>query len=216
MFNFQYYAPTKVVFGKATENQVGSLVKEQHCKKVLIHYGGGSVKRSGLLDRVKASLEAEGIAYVELGGVVPNPRLDLVYQGIDLCKKEGVDFILAVGGGSVIDSAKAVALGARMQEDIWSVFERKCRPTEALPVGCVLTMVGTGSEMNAGAVITNQETKQKIGHVFAGEAVMPKFSILNPVYTLTLPHYQMVSGIYDIFNRNRELKDPLEEAEEDW
>ena len=135
MTNFDYYAPTKVVFGKGTENQVGELVKEQGCTKVLVHYGSGSVKKSGLLDRIYQSLEQAGIPFVSLGGVVPNPRLSLVYQGIELCKKEKVDFILAVGGGSVIDSGKAIGYGVANEGDVWDFYERKRVATGCLPIG---------------------------------------------------------------------------------
>ena len=145
MENFQYYAPTKVVFGKGTENKAGQLVKEQNCRKVLIHYGSGSVKRSGLLDRIFASLDEEGISYISLGGVVPNPRLSLVYEGIDLCRKEKVDFVLAVGGGSTIDSAKAIAAGAVYDGDFWDYYEGKL-VEEALPIGTVITISAAGSE----------------------------------------------------------------------
>ena len=181
MENFQYYAPTKVVFGKGTENKAGQLVKEQNCRKVLIHYGSGSVKRSGLLDRIFASLDEEGISYISLGGVVPNPRLSLVYEGIDLCRREGVDFILAVGGGSVCDYAKAVSVSVYCEEDPWEKYYLKMEDVSCkiVPVGCILTMVGTGSEMNGGAVITNHSQKRKICHVF-GDQVFPKFAILNP------------------------------------
>ena len=201
MENFTFYSPTKFVFGKGTENEAGKLIKAFGGSRVLIHYGGGSVVRSGLLDRVKASLEAEDLDYVELGGVKPNPRSGLVYEGIDLVRRNGIDFILAVGGGSVCDYSKAVSVSVHCDDDPWEKYyirfeEPDC---EIVPVGCVLTMAGTGSEMNGGAVITNHEQHLKIGHVF-GDDVMPKFSILNPRYTMTLPKYQMVAGIYDIMN----------------
>ena len=192
--DFTYYAPTKVVFGKGAEAQVGKLVKEQNCKKVLIHYGGGSAKRSGLLDRITDSLEKEGVDYVSLGGVVPNPRLSLVYEGIELCKKEGVDFILAVGGGSVIDCCKVVAAQAVTDEDIWTmIFEKKTLPSNMLKMGAVVTASGTGAEMNAGAVITNEEKKIKAG-IFAAHA---DFAVLDPYYTLSVPFKQVVSGAFD-------------------
>ena len=152
MENFQYYAPTKVVFGKGTENKAGQLVKEQNCRKVLIHYGSGSVKRSGLLDRIFASLDEEGISYISLGGVVPNPRLSLVYEGIDLCRREGVDFYycLAVGGGSVIDSAKAIGYGVENREgDVWDFYERKrqaCGCTAEIGVVLTIAAAGCGDE----------------------------------------------------------------------
>ena len=201
MNNFDYYAPTKVVFGKDTEKETGRLVKEQGASSVLVHFGGKSAIASGLLDRVCQSLKEEGIAYEMLGGVVPNPRLSKVREGIALCREKKIDFILAVGGGSVCDYAKAVSVYVHCPEDPWEKFYiREEEPeSEIIPVGCVLTMVGTGSEMNAGSVITNHEQKLKIGHVF-GEAVLPKFSILNPTFTFTLPKYQMIAGFFDIMS----------------
>ena len=148
MENFNYYTPTKVVFGKNTQALVGQLVKEQNCKKVLVHYGSGSVKKSGLLDAIYQSLDEAGIAYVSLGGVVPNPRLSLVYEGIELCKKENVDFILAVGGGSVIDSGKAIGYGVVNEGDVWDFYEGKRTATACLPIGTVLTIAAAGSEMS--------------------------------------------------------------------
>ena len=144
MENFQYYAPTKVVFGKGTEDQTGQLVAEQGCRKVLVHYGSGSVVRSGLLERIGRSLDEAGIAYVSLGGVVPNPRLSLVYEGIELCKKEKVDLILAVGGGSVIDSAKAIGYGVANGGDVWDFYEKKRKAEGCLPIGVVLTIAAAG------------------------------------------------------------------------
>ena len=163
MKNFSYYTPTKVVFGKDTELKTGRLVKEQGGTKVLVHYGSGSVKRSGLLDRVLASLKEEGIAFTELGGAVPNPRLSLVYEGIELGKKEGVDFVLAVGGGSAIDSAKAIAYGLKYDGDVWDFYLKKEVPKDAVPVGVVLTLAATGSEMSNSSVITNEEGWLKRG-----------------------------------------------------
>ena len=157
MNDFNYYAPTKVVFGKGAEQKVGNLIKEQNCKKVLIHYGSGSARRSGLLDRIEAIFDKEGITYVELGGVVPNPRLSLVYEGIALCKKENVDFILAVGGGSVIDSAKAIGYGVANEGDVWDFFDFKRKPTACLPIGVVLTIAAAGSEMSGSCVITKED-----------------------------------------------------------
>ena len=154
MFNFSYYTPTQVVFGRDAEAHTGALVKAQGCKKALIHYGGGSVVRSGLLDRIKASMDQAGVAYVELGGVVPNPRLSLVYQGIDLVRQSGVDFILAVGGGSVIDSAKAIAYGAVDEGDVWDLYDHTRQAAGCLPVGAVLTIAAAGSEMSSSSVIT--------------------------------------------------------------
>ena len=202
MFNFTYYSPTKVVFGKETEAQVGALVKEQGCKKVLIHYGGGSVVRSGLLDRVKASLEAEGIAYVELGGVVPNPRVSKVREGVALCKQEGVDFVLAVGGGSVIDSGKAICYGALMEEDVWELFAHTRTATKCLPIGVVLTIAAAGSETSNDSVITNEETTEK--HFYGNDIARPKFAIMNPELTMTLPDYQTACGAVDILMHTQE------------
>lgn len=157
MENFNYYTPTKVVFGKGTEEQTGELVRQQGCRKVLVHYGSGSVKRSGLLDRIYGSLDQAGIDYISLGGVVPNPRLSLVYEGIRLCKEEGVDFILAVGGGSVIDSAKAIGYGVADEGDVWDFYEKKRQPQACLPIGVVLTIAAAGSEMSDSSVITKEE-----------------------------------------------------------
>lgn len=195
MNNFQFYSPTCFVFGKDTENQAGELVKRFGGTKVLIHFGGGSVVRSGLLDRVKKSLDAESISYVELGGVKPNPRSGLVYEGIELCKKENVDFILAVGGGSVIDSSKAIAAGTVYDGDFWDFYQGK-RIEKALSVGTVLTIAAAGSEGSPDSVITKEEGMFKRGA--SGDAIRPKFSILNPALTQTLPPYQSAAGITDI------------------
>ena len=195
MNNFTFYSPTYFVFGKDKENSVGKYVKRFGGSKVLIHYGGGSVVRTGLLGRVKASLEADGIAYVALGGVQPNPRSGLVYQGIDLCRREGVDFILAVGGGSTIDSAKAIAAGALYEGDFWDFYMGK-PVTEALPVGTILTIAAAGSEGSPDSVITKEEGMLKRGA--SGEAYRPVFSILNPALTQTLPAYQTACGVTDI------------------
>jgi alcohol dehydrogenase YqhD (iron-dependent ADH family) len=184
MNNFTFYSPTYFVFGKDKENAVGKYVKRFGGSKVLIHYGGGSVVRTGLLGRVKAALEADGIAYVELGGVQPNPRSGLVYEGIDLCRREGVDFILAVGGGSTIDSAKAIAAGVVYDGDFWDFYMGK-PVTEALPVGTILTIAAAGSEGSPDSVITKEEGMLKRGA--SGEAYRPVFSILNPALTQTLP-----------------------------
>lgn len=196
MKNFTYYAPTYFAFGEDTENKAGSLVKRFGGSKVLIHYGGGSVVRSGLLDRVKESLENAGLTYLELGGVKPNPRSGLVYQGIDICKQEGVDFILAVGGGSAIDSAKAIAAGALYEGDFWDFYQGR-RVDKALPIGTILTIAAAGSEGSPDSVITNEDGMYKRGA--SGEAYRPKFSILNPALTQTLPPYQTACGITDIF-----------------
>ena len=220
MHNFQYYTPTKVVFGKDTEKQTGSLVKEQGGKKVLIHYGGGSVIRSGLLDRVKASLAAEHMDFVELGGAVPNPRLGLVYEGIELCKKEGVDFILAVGGGSAIDSAKAIGYGAVNEGDVWDFYDYKRQPSHCLPIGVVLTIAATGSEMSDSSVITKEDGWIKRG--YSNDLSRPRFAVMNPDLTKTLPDYQTACGCTDILMHtmeryftnggNMEITDSMAEA----
>ena len=195
MENFSFYSPTFFEFGKDTENKAGELVKRFGGSKVLIHYGGGSVVRSGLLDRVKKSLDDAGIGYTELGGVKPNPRSGLVYEGIELCKKENVDFILAVGGGSTIDSSKAIAAGVLYDGDFWDFYMGK-RIENALPVGTILTIAAAGSEGSPDSVITKEEGMFKRGA--SGDAIRPKFSILNPALTQTLPPYQTAAGITDI------------------
>lgn len=195
MENFTFYSPTYFVFGKEEENNTGKYVRRFGGSKVLIHYGGGSVVRSGLLDRVKASLKEEGIAFVELGGVKPNPRSGLVYEGIDLCRKEKVDFVLAVGGGSTIDSAKAIAAGAVYDGDFWDFYKGKA-VTKALPIGTILTISAAGSEGSPDSVITNENGMYKRGA--SGEALRPAFSILNPALPQTLPTYQIACGITDI------------------
>ena len=195
MNNFMFYSPTQFVFGKDEENNVGKYVKRFGGTKVLIHYGGGSVVRSGLLNRVKTSLDQEGIAYVELAGVMPNPRSGLVYEGIELCRKEGVDFILAVGGGSTIDSSKAIAVGVPYEGDFWDFYKGKT-PEVALPIGTILTIAAAGSEGSASSVITKEEGMFK--RSTAGDVLRAKFSILNPALTQTLPAYQTACGITDI------------------
>lgn len=195
MENFDFYAPTYFAFGKDREKDSGSLVKKFGGSKVLIHFGGGSVIRSGLLDRVKKSLTEASVNFIELGGVKPNPRSGLVYKGIELCRKEKVDFILAVGGGSVIDSAKAIAAGTIYDGDFWDFYEGK--PVEkALPLGTVLTISAAGSEGSPDSVITKEEGMLKRGA--SGDSFRPKFSILNPALTQTLPAYQTACGITDI------------------
>ncbi len=195
MNNFTFYAPTYFAFGKDTEKETGKYVKRFGGSKVLIHYGGGSVIRSGLLDRVKKSLEEEQISYIELGGVKPNPRSGLVYEGIELSRKEKIDFVLAVGGGSTIDSAKAIAAGAVYEGDFWDYYEGK--PVDkALPIGTILTIAAAGSEGSPDSVITKEDGMFKRGA--SGEAFRPKFSILNPALTQTLPAYQTACGITDI------------------
>lgn len=221
MNNFTYYTPTKVVFGKKAEEQVGALVKEQGCKKVLVHYGGSSAKKSGLLDRVTASLEAEGISYVMLGGVVPNPRLSLVRKGIELCRQEGVDFLLAVGGGSVIDSSKAIGYGTANEGEVWDFYEKIRKPAACLPVGAVLTIAAAGSEMSHSCVITNDEEKNWKKKGCSSDLGRCRFAVMNPELTMTLPEYQTQSGCVDImmhtmeryFNRveNMELTDGISE-----
>ena len=195
MQNFTFYSPTYFMFGKDTESRAGELVKRFGGSKVLIHYGEGSAERSGLLGRVRSSLDAEGIPYVELGGVKPNPRSGLVYEGIELVKKENVDFILAVGGGSTIDSSKAIAAGALYDGDFWDFYSGK-RIENALPVGTILTIAAAGSEGSPDSVITNENGMFKRGA--SGDAIRPRFSILNPALTQTLPPYQTAAGITDI------------------
>ena len=199
--NFSYCNPTKLYFGDDSLNYLNTELPKYGSNVVLI-YGGGSIKKNGIYDDVCRILKENGKNVAEISGVMPNPTLEKLYEGVGIARNHNADLLLAVGGGSVCDYAKAVSVSVNCEEDPWEKYyirfeEPEC---EIIPVGCVLTMVGTGSEMNAGAVITNRETKQKIGHVFADENIMPRFSILNPKYTLTLPHYQMVSGIYDIFN----------------
>ena len=195
MDDFTFYSPTCFVFGKDAEKQAGSLVRRFGGSKVLIHYGGGSAVKSGLLDRAKQSLEQEGIPCLLLGGVQPNPRSGLVYEGIQLCRDENVDFILAVGGGSVIDSSKAIAAGTVYDGDFWDYYCGK-RIENALPVGTVLTIAAAGSEGSPDSVITNENGMFKRGA--SGDAIRPKFSILNPALTQTLPPYQTAAGITDI------------------
>ena len=195
MDNFNFYSPTEFVFGKGRENECGRYVKKYSKSKVLIHYGGGSVVKSGLLDRVKKSLTDSGISFVELGGVQPNPRDTLVYKGIELCRNEGVDFILAVGGGSVIDSSKAIAAGVPYDGDFWDFYSGK-HVEEALPVGVILTIAAAGSEGSGDSVITKEDGLLKRGT--GSDALRAKFSILNPELTQTLPAYQTACGATDI------------------
>ena len=219
MLNFEYYTPTKVVFGKHAEDQAGELVKSCGCKKVLVHYGGQSAKKSGLLDRIYASLDAAGIDYVSLGGVVPNPRLSKVYEGIELCKKEGVDFLLSVGGGSVIDSAKAIGYGLANDGDVWDFYEKTRVPQGCAPIGAVLTIAAAGSEMSDSSVITNENGGLKRG--VNSNLCRCKFAIMDPELTYTLPEYQTMCGCVDImmhtmeryFNHcdNMELTDGISE-----
>ena len=203
MFNFRYYTPTEVIFGKGTETKTGKMIRKYHGSKVLIHYGGGSVVRSGLLERIKASLDEAGIAHVELGGVVPNPHLELVYEGIELCKKEKVDFILAVGGGSVIDSSKAIAYGlAEPDKDVWELYEHTRKAQGCLPVASVLTIAAAGSEMSNSCVITRAADNSK--RAYDDDLSRPKFAIMNPELTMTLPDYQTQSGCVDIMMHTME------------
>ena len=198
--NFSYHNPTKLYFG---EDALGNLKSElnNYGANVLFVYGGGSIKKSGLYDEIISILKDCGKNVSEVSGVMPNPTIDKLNEGVAVAREHKTDFILAVGGGSVCDYSKAVSVSIHCDDDPWEKYYiRFEEPTcEIVPVGCVLTMAGTGSEMNAGSVITNHEAKLKIGHVF-GEEVMPKFSILNPRYTMTLPKYQMTAGIYDILN----------------
>ena len=200
--NFTYCNPTKLYFGKES---IKGLNKElpKYGKNVLLVYGGGSIKKNGIYDEIVKILKDNGKEIFEDAGVMPNPTVEKLNEGVDIARKSKADFILAVGGGSVCDYAKAVSVSVNCKEDAWEKyyirFEDVDKETKIIPIGCVLTMVGTGSEMNGGSVITNNSQKLKIGHVF-GENVFPKFSILNPEYTFTLPKYQMVSGIYDIMS----------------
>lgn len=202
MRNFEYYTPTKVVFGKDAETQTGSLIQAQKCKKVLVHFGGSSAKKSGLLDRIFNSLTIAGIDYVTLGGVVPNPRLSKVYEGIELCKQEKVDFILAVGGGSVIDSAKAIGYGMVNDCDVWDLYSGKAQATGCLPIGVILTIAAAGSEMSNSSVITKEEGGLKRG--CNSDYSRCKFAIMNPELTYTLPQYQTESGCTDILMHTME------------
>ena len=199
--NFSYCNPAKLYFGDQSLDYLNTELPK-YGKNVVLIYGGGSIKKNGIYDDVIKILEAQGKNVAEIAGVMPNPTLAKLYEGIEIARKHQADLLLAVGGGSVCDYAKAVSVSVNCEEEPWEkYFVRFEEPScETLPVGCVLTMVGTGSEMNAGCVITNPETKQKIGHVFADEKIIPRFAILNPRYTMTLPHRQMVAGIYDIFN----------------
>lgn len=199
--NFSYCNPTKLYFGEGAVKFLNDELPK-YGKNVVLIYGGGSIKKNGIYQTVLDILNQNGKTVTEIAGVMPNPTVDKLYDGVKIARGANADLLLAVGGGSVIDYAKAVSVSVNCNEDPWEKYyvrfeEPSCK---TLPVGAVLTMVGTGSEMNAGSVITNPKAKLKIGKVFADENVMPKFSILDPTYTLTLPHYQMVSGIYDIFS----------------
>ncbi len=199
--NFSYCNPTKLYFGNDSLNYLGTEL-QKYGKNVVLIYGGGSIKKNGIYDEVVSILKDNDKNIAEISGVMPNPTTNKLYEGIDIARRHNADLLLAVGGGSVCDYAKAVSVSVNCSDDPWEKYYIRFEEPDCtiVPVGCVLTMVGTGSEMNAGSVITNPLTKQKIGHVFADKSIMPRFSILNPNYTLSLPHYQMVAGIYDIFN----------------
>lgn len=219
MNNFVYTNPTTIFFGRGMEEKVGKQVA-LITEKVLLHYGGQSAQKSGLLDQVRRSLEAAGVACFELGGVQPNPRLELVYEGVKICKENGIGLVLAVGGGSVIDSAKAIACGAPNTDDVWDYFIGKAQPKAVLPVATVLTIPGAGSESSDSLVITNEKTTEKLG--YGDRRVRPVFSILNPEYTFTLPPYHTATGVADAFvhvweryftnTRNVDVTDRLCEA----
>ncbi len=200
--DFNFYSPTQVVFGKSAEEQLAALVRRYGGTRVLVHYGGGSARRSGLLDKVFGLLSDAGIGYVELGGVVPNPLLSLVKDGIALCRKEKIDFILAVGGGSVIDSAKAIAYGVPYDGDVWDFWDGKAVPQSSLPVGVILTIPAAGSEMSDSCVITRDEDLNKRG--FNNDLCRCKFAIMNPERTYTLPPYQTAAGATDIMMHTME------------
>jgi alcohol dehydrogenase YqhD (iron-dependent ADH family) len=221
MQNFEYYSPTKVIFGKGAEEHVGEEIKKLNVKKVLVHFGGQSARKSGLIDKVEKLLEEASIQYVTLGGVVPNPRLSLVRKGIELCAKEGVDFILAVGGGSVIDSSKAIAYGlANRDVDVWDLYIRKAQVKGCLPVGAILTISAAGSETSNSSVITNEDGNIKRG--LGSDLARPKFAIMNPELTYSLPIYQVTCGIVDIMmhtldryftcSKGNEMTDSIAEA----
>ena len=202
MKNFNYYTPTEIVFGNDSESKIGYLVRRYEGTKVLIHYGGKSAERSGLLNDICRQLDAEGILYVKLGGVVPNPRLSKVYEGIELCRKEGVNHILAIGGGSVIDSAKAIAYGLAYDGDVWDLFDGKAEAKACHPIGVVLTIPAAGSEMSNGCVITNEVGSRK--RAYNNDLARPKFAIMNPERTFSLSTYQTACGIVDIMMHTME------------
>ena len=202
MKDFVYHAPTEVVFGKESEEKVAGLVKKYGGHKVLVHYGGKSAIRSGLLDKICGLLRDGGVDFVTLGGVVPNPRLSLVHEGIALCRREGVDFILAIGGGSVIDSSKAIACGVPYDGEVWDFYLGKAEPERYLPVACVLTIPAAGSEMSEASVITNEDGNVKLG--YSNQMSRPRFAIMNPVRTFTLPPYQTAAGVTDMIMHTME------------
>ncbi len=198
MDNFRFYSPTEFVFGKDTEKEIGTLLKNQNVNKVFLHYGGGSIKKTGLYDRVIKSLEDQNIAYTTLGGVKPNPVDSLVYEGIEQCKKEQCDFVLAVGGGSVIDSAKAIAAGVKYDGDFWDFYDRKAQVEDALPVGVILTIPAAGSEGSSATVITKEDEGLKRG--MGSNLLRPVFAIINPELTYTLPDWHTAAGIVDMMS----------------
>ena len=202
MKDFIYYAPTEVVFGKESEEQVARLVKKYGGTKVLVHYGGQSAIRSGLLVKICNLLQEAGIEYVKLGGVVPNPRLSLAQKGIELCRQEGIDFILAVGGGSVIDSCKCIAYGVPYEGNVWNFYLGKAKATAMLPLAVVLTIPAAGSEMSESSVITNEDGDVKLG--YSNNLSRPKFAIMNPCRTFTLPPYQTAAGVTDMMMHTME------------
>ena len=202
MKDFRYYAPTEVVFGRESEEQVARLIKKYGGTKVLVHYGGQSAIRSGLLPKIFDLLNQAGIDFVKLGGVVPNPRLSLAQKGIELCRKEGVDFILAVGGGSVIDSSKCIAYGVPYEGNVWDFYLGKAKATAMLPLAAVLTIPAAGSEMSESSVITNEEGDVKLG--YSNNLSRPKFAIMNPCRTFTLPPYQTAAGVTDMMMHTME------------
>ncbi len=197
MENFEFVSPTHFIFGRGAEEQVGARLAERGAKKVLLHYGGHSAIQSGLIDRIRASLSAADIAFIELGGVRPNPEITLVREGVAVCKDEGVDWILAVGGGSVIDSSKAIATGAHYNGDVWDFFENQQQTDDVLPIAVVLTIPAAGSEASKNTVISNDELQRKTG--YANNAQRPKLAFLNPELTFTLPWYQTAAGITDMY-----------------
>lgn len=220
MFNFEIQTPTRIVFGRDTDKQIGEELKKLNVKKILIHYGGNAVHKLGVLDNVKKILDENSIEYIELDGVVPNPRLSLVYKGIEICKKENIDLILAIGGGSVIDSAKAIGYGVANDGDVWDLYEHIKKAKATLPVGVILTIVAAGSEMSNSSVITNENNGEK--RAYDDDIARPKFAIMNPDFTKTLPAYQTASGCVDIMMHtmeryftnggNMELTDNIAEA----
>ncbi|MDL2280666.1 iron-containing alcohol dehydrogenase [Selenomonadales bacterium OttesenSCG-928-I06] len=219
MLNFDFHMPTRIVFGKDTEKEIGNLLKP-YAKKILLHYGGTNIKKSGLYERVITSLKSNKIDFIELGGVVPNPRLSLIYEGINLCQKEKVDLILAVGGGSVIDSAKAIAMGLYYEGDVWEIFETRKDITKVLPIATILTIPASGSESSFSTVITNEKKEMKLS--YSNDLLRPVLSVINPELFYTLPKRQIANGVADmishIFERyftntkNNDLTDGLCEA----